>query len=125
MFAAGPPTRSGWHYFISGYVALVDPDTVGVTVAAFLRVRLDKQDDRECYLMSGDDDYQIRVLVGSLREFEDFLRHRLTRVKGVANVTTSFALRPVIYKTALPNSEMAIRDGSSLEGRTLIPGSRR
>ena len=103
---------------ISGYVALVDPDVVGLSVAAFVRVRLDQQDDRhlaafeaavsdfpevmECYLMSGDADYQMRVLVGSLREFEDFLRHRLTRVKGVANVTTSFALRPVIYRTALP-----------------------
>ncbi len=34
--------------------------------------------------------------------FEDFLRHRLTRIAGVAQVTTSFALRPVVYKTALP-----------------------
>lgn len=40
--------------------------------------------------------------VGSLRKFVDSQRHRLTRAKGVANVTTSFALRPVIYKTALP-----------------------
>ena len=103
---------------ISGYVALVDPEVVGLSVTAFVRVRLDQQDDRhlaefetavadfpevmECYLMTGEADYQLRVLVGSLGAFEDFLRHRLTRVKGVANVTTSFALRPVIYKTALP-----------------------
>ena len=98
--------------------ALVDPETIGLSVTAFVRVRLDQQDDRhlaefeaavadfpevmECYLMTGEADYQLRVLVGSLGQFEDFLRHRLTRVKGVANVTTSFALRPVIYKTALP-----------------------
>jgi Lrp/AsnC family leucine-responsive transcriptional regulator len=56
----------------------------------------------ECYLMTGEADYQLRVLVKSLTQFEDFLRHSLTRVPGVANVTTSFALRPVIYKTALP-----------------------
>ena len=103
---------------ISRYVALVDPETIGLSVTAFVRVRLDQQDDRhladfeaavadfpevmECYLMTGEADYQLRVLVGSLGQFEDFLRHRLTRVKGVANVTTSFALRPVIYKTALP-----------------------
>ena len=103
---------------ISRYVALVDPEAVGLSVTAFVRVRLDQQDDRhlaefeaavagfpevmECYLMTGEADYQLRVLVGSLGAFEDFLRHRLTRVKGVANVTTSFALRPVIYKTALP-----------------------
>lgn len=103
---------------IARYVALVDPETIGLSVTAFVRVRLDQQDDRhladfeaavadfpevmECYLMTGEADYQLRVLVGSLGQFEDFLRHRLTRVKGVANVTTSFALRPVIYKTALP-----------------------
>ena len=52
--------------------------------------------------MTGEANYQLRVLVGSLGEFEDFLRRRLTRVKGVANVTSSFALRPIIYKTALP-----------------------
>ncbi len=103
---------------IARYVALVNPESVGLSVTAFVRVRLDQQDDRhlaefeaevadfpevmECYLMSGDADYQLRVLVGSLSQFEVFLRSRLTRVKGVANVTTSFALRPVIYKTALP-----------------------
>ena len=52
--------------------------------------------------MTGESDYQLRVLVRSLTRFEEFLRNSLTRVPGVANVTTSFALRPVIYKTALP-----------------------
>lgn len=101
------------------YVALVDPNAVGLGVTAFVRVRLDAQDDRhlaafesaiaeipevmECYLMTGEADYQLRVLVGSLGEFEDFLRHRLTPIAGVAQVTTSFALRPVVYKTALPD----------------------
>jgi Lrp/AsnC family leucine-responsive transcriptional regulator len=103
---------------IQRYVALVDPEAVGLGVTAFVRIRLDQQDDRhlalfeaavaefpevmECYLMTGEADYQLRVLVGSLGEFEDFLRRRLTRIKGVGQVTTSFALRPVVYKTALP-----------------------
>jgi len=103
---------------ITRYVALVDPDKVGLGVTAFVRVRLDQQDDRhlaafeekitefeevmECYLMTGEADYQLRVLVGSLGDFEDFLRHRLTRIQGVAQVTTSFALRPIVYNTALP-----------------------
>ena len=106
---------------IQRYVALVDPVAVGLGVTAFVRVRLDQQDDRhlaifeeavsnfpevmECYLMTGEADYQLRVLVGSLGEFEDFLRHRLTRIAGVGQVTTSFALRPVVYKTALPTRE--------------------
>ena len=103
---------------ITGYVALVDPVTVGMSVTAFVRIRLDRQDDRhlaafedavagfpevmECYLMSGEADYQLRVLVPSLAAFEDFLRFKLTRIPAVAEVTTSFALRPVVYRTALP-----------------------
>ena len=102
---------------ITGYVALVDPEAVGLGVTAFVRVRLGEQDDRhlaifeetvtqfpevmECYLMTGESDYQLRVLVGSLGEFEDFLRHKLTRIAGVSQVTPSFALRPVVYRTAL------------------------
>jgi Lrp/AsnC family leucine-responsive transcriptional regulator len=103
---------------ISGYVALVDPDAIGLGVSAFVRVRLSQQDDRhlatfeeaiagfpevmECYLMTGEADYQLRVLVASLAEFEDFLRYKLTRIDGVSQVTSSFALRPVVYRTALP-----------------------
>lgn len=103
---------------ISNYVALLDPNAVGLGVTAFVRVRLDAQDDAqlarfeaaiaefsevmECYLMTGDSDYQIRVLVGSLQEFEDFLRQKLTRLPGVSQVTSSFALRPIVYRTALP-----------------------
>ncbi|MGC4110312.1 MAG: Lrp/AsnC family transcriptional regulator [Nocardioides sp.] len=103
---------------ISRYVALIDPEQVGLGVTAFVRVRLDQQDDRhleafeaavsgfpevmECYLMTGDADYQLRVLVDCLTTFEDFLRNRLTRIEGVSQVTSSFALRPVIYRTALP-----------------------
>ncbi|EJU09947.1 MULTISPECIES: Lrp/AsnC family transcriptional regulator [Sphingomonadaceae] len=103
---------------ITRYVALVDPETVGLGVTAFVRVRLDQQDDRhleafetaimqfpevmECYLMTGEADYQLRLLVPSLGTFEDFLRNRLTRIEGVSQVTTSFALRPVVYRTKIP-----------------------
>lgn len=106
---------------ITGYVALVEPDAVGLSVTAFVRIRLDQQDDAhlaafeaalaslpevmDCYLMTGEADYQLRVLVGSLGEFEDFLRHKLTRVKGVSQVTTSFALRPIVNRTALPGRQ--------------------
>jgi Lrp/AsnC family transcriptional regulator, leucine-responsive regulatory protein len=109
---------------ITGYVALVDPDMVGLGVSAFVRVRLSQQDDRhlaifeeaigafpevmECYLMTGEADYQLRVLVESLAVFEDFLRHKLTRITGVSQVTSSFALRPVVYRTALPLSQRSV-----------------
>lgn len=103
---------------LSGYVALLNPAALGLNVTAFVRVRLDEQGDRrlaafeaaiaelpevmECYLMTGESDYQLRVLVGSLGEFEEFLRRKLTRIEAVSQVTSSFALRPVVYRTALP-----------------------
>ena len=103
---------------IKGYVALVDPAIVGLGVTGFIRVRLDRQSDHhlaefeqavarfpevmECYLMTGDADYQLRVVVSDLAAFEDFLRQKLTKIEGVAQLTTSFALRPVVYKTGLP-----------------------
>lgn len=103
---------------ISGYVALLDPATIGRSITAFIRVRLDRQQDSglaafeaaiaacpevmECYLMTGEADYQVRVLVASMADFEDFMRHRLTTIPGVGQVTSSFALRPIITRTALP-----------------------
>ncbi len=113
---------------ISGYVALLDPMALGLDVTAFVRVRLSEQGDRhlavfeaavaslpevmECYLTTGEGDYQLRVLVGSLAEFEDFLRHKLTPIEVVAQVTSSIALRPVVYRTALPTSRRrAVRRG--------------
>lgn len=103
---------------IRGYVALLDPLMLGLAVTAFVRVRLKEQGDRhlsdfedairaipevlECYLMTGDADYQLRVLVRSLSDFEDLLRYKITPLKVVAQVTTSFALRPVIQRTELP-----------------------
>lgn len=103
---------------IRNYVGLVDPAALGLQVTAFVRVRLDGQDDRrlgafeqaiaefpevmECYLMTGESDYQLRVLVASLAEFEDFLRQKLTRIAGLSQIISSFALRPIVYRTAIP-----------------------
>ena len=87
---------------IRGYAALVDPAKLGLAVTAFVRVRLDQQDDHhlamfeeaitrfpeimECYLMSGDADYQLRVLVETLGAFEDRRRraghHQLRAAPG-------------------------------------------
>lgn len=103
---------------IKGYVGLVDPEAVGLSVTAFVRVRLDRQDDKhlvvfeatiaqipevmECYLMTGECDYQLRAVFPSIAEFENFLRHKLTPIPGVSQVTSSFTLRTVAYRTALP-----------------------
>lgn len=103
---------------ITGYAALLDAKSVGLSVNVFMSVSLSTQNEKslkdferaaalrpevmECYLMTGESDYQLRVLVASLAAFEDFLRQKLTRITGVSQVTSSFALRPVVYRTAIP-----------------------
>ncbi|HRX89102.1 MAG TPA: Lrp/AsnC ligand binding domain-containing protein, partial [Steroidobacteraceae bacterium] len=56
----------------------------------------------ECYLMTGDSDYLIRVVVPDVRALEQFIVHGLTKIRGVANIRSSFALKQVKYTTALP-----------------------
>lgn len=103
---------------ITKYVALADADVLGLTTTAFIRVSLLRQDEdalngfeaqvadwpevMECYLMTGSSDYQLRVVTFDLSSFEAFLRNRLISARGVANIQTSFALKPVIYRTELP-----------------------
>jgi DNA-binding Lrp family transcriptional regulator len=103
---------------IKGYVALVNPSIVGMHMNIFVRVSLERQTEEiidtfeaavrdraevmECYLMSGDTDYHLRVIVPNLEAYEQFLKNHLTRIPGVANIKSSFALRQVTYRTALP-----------------------
>ncbi len=103
---------------IKGYVTLVDAEAVGLPVSIFVNVTLEKQAERaletfekdiraqpevmECYLMTGDFDYLLRVVTSDLQAYERFLMKHLTRVPGVASIKSSFALKQVAYRTALP-----------------------
>lgn len=103
---------------IGDYVALVNPEAVGMTLTVFVRVSLERQTEdyldrfeaaikrcpeiMECYLMTGEVDYQIRVVVPNLESYESFLKSTLTRIPGVASIRSSFALKQVSYTTSLP-----------------------
>jgi len=56
----------------------------------------------ECYLMSGEFDYLLRVVVADMADFERIHKTELTRLPGVARVNSSFAIRTVQRKTGLP-----------------------
>jgi Lrp/AsnC family transcriptional regulator, leucine-responsive regulatory protein len=56
----------------------------------------------ECYLMTGDADYLLRVVVPDMQSPERFVVQWLTKIPGVSNIRSSFALKQVRYKTALP-----------------------
>ena len=58
----------------------------------------------ECHLMTGDADYLIRVAVPDMAALERFILENLTRIPGIKNIKSSFALKQVKYKTALPIS---------------------
>ena len=56
----------------------------------------------ECYLMTGDSDYLIRVAIADMSALEKFILEQLTPIPGVEKIRSSFALKQVRYKTALP-----------------------
>jgi len=103
---------------VRGYVALLEPGAVGLPVSVFIQVTLERQVEQalelfeqtiaarpevmECYLMTGDADYLLRVVVADVAAYERFLKEHLTRIPGVSSIKSSFALNQVKYRTALP-----------------------
>ena len=103
---------------IRKHVTLLDPSAVGLPVSVFVNVSLERQVEKalqrfesailtrpevmECYLMTGDADYLLRVVCADLVAYERFLLDHLTQIPGVASIRSSFALKQVKYSTALP-----------------------
>ena len=103
---------------IERYVTLVNAKAVGLPITVFATVALEKQVEpalesfekavmerpevMECNLMTGELDYLLRVVVPNLVAYERFLMDHLTRIKGIASIKSSFSLKQVSYKTALP-----------------------
>ncbi len=103
---------------ISRYVALVDPPALGLKMNVFIQVSLERQESAalarfeqavshfeevmEVYLMTGDEDYLLRIVVPDIQALERFILDHLTKIQGIKNIRSSFALKQVKYKTALP-----------------------
>jgi Lrp/AsnC family leucine-responsive transcriptional regulator len=103
---------------IQRYVALADPKLLGLGLNVFISISLKTQSREalaeferriaehdevmECYLMTGDSDYLIRVAVADIAALERFILNQLTPIPGVEKIRSSFALKQVRYKTALP-----------------------
>ena len=103
---------------ITRYVALLDPETVGATVSVFIQITLEMQSESildkfeatirklpevmECYLMTGDFDYLLRVVVKDTFALKDFILDKLTNAPGVSTIRSGFALKQVKFETALP-----------------------
>jgi Lrp/AsnC family transcriptional regulator, leucine-responsive regulatory protein len=108
---------------IARHVTLLDAKRLGLTVSVLVQVTLEKQIEpaletfekairerpevMECYLMTGDADYLLRVVVPDVQSLERFIVDYLAKIPGVASIKSSFALKQVKYKTALPLPERA------------------
>ncbi|CAN5787529.1 Lrp/AsnC family transcriptional regulator [soil metagenome] len=107
---------------ISGYVALLDPEGVGLALTAYINVRLEKHSDVhkrspmdafrasvqvwpevvECSSLTGDMDYLLRVLVSDMAHYSRFVMETLLKHPSVQDCKTSFVLDTIKRTTALP-----------------------
>jgi Lrp/AsnC family leucine-responsive transcriptional regulator len=104
--------------YITGYRALVDAKAIGLSLMALIHISMDQHTPErfdhfetaiskipevmECLLITGHDaDYQLKVVVTGMDAYQELLLNRITRIKGVTGVHSSFVLRQVVNKTAL------------------------
>ena len=103
---------------IRQYVALLDAQQLGLHLNVFISISLKQQtraaleafeaaicaheEVMECYLMTGESDYLIRVVVPDMVALERLIIEQLSPMKQVEKIRSSFALKQVRYKTALP-----------------------
>lgn len=104
--------------YIRDYVALLDPRKVDRRTTVFVEITLLGQSDEildafekavaripnvlECHLMAGTADYILKVVTIDSDDFALIHRQHLSRLPGVAQMQSSFALRTVFKTTALP-----------------------
>lgn len=105
---------------IKGYAAIVDQKKVGLPISAFASIKLERQREEDldrfeevvarwpevldCYLMTGQRDYLMRIVAADLEAYERFIKDKLTRLENIASIETSFALGQVKRSEVLPLS---------------------
>ena len=104
---------------IRGYRALLDAKKLGLSLMALIHISMDRHTPErfenfeaeinaipeviECLLITGQDaDYQLKAVVHDMDAYQELLLNRITRIPGVTGVHSSFVLRRVVDKTALP-----------------------
>ncbi|NOR35721.1 MAG: winged helix-turn-helix transcriptional regulator [Woeseiaceae bacterium] len=103
---------------IERYVAMVSQSKAGIPGDVLVHIGLHREEQSElaafeeavrnipevmeCYLMTGEFDYLLRVVVADMADFERIHKDELTRLPGVARVNSSVAIRTVLKRTALP-----------------------
>jgi len=103
---------------ITGYKAMVDQSKLGYPITVFVSVELERQSTEDLqnfekavqgfkevvqgYIMTGSQDFMLRVVASDLLSYEQFLQEKLGRVKGIRTTRSRFALRSIIPDGRLP-----------------------
>ncbi len=103
---------------VRSYAALLNQKAVNLPINAFIFITLEKKSAdcieefekrirelpgiMECYLMTGGEDYLVRVVAPDLEWYERFMKKDLTRIPGIKDVKSSFAVTQAVSRTALP-----------------------
>jgi Lrp/AsnC family transcriptional regulator len=103
---------------IKGRAVILDPDALNLSITVFAHIKVKQHDEDtlevfersararpeivECFSMSGDSDFLLRIVTGSVSEYEQFLKRTLLHLPGVGSVNSSFALKCVKFTTMLP-----------------------
>ena len=112
---------------IDRYVAILSEKALGRGITVYVQVTLDNQkretlvafeeavetvpEVMECYLMSGDADYLVRVLVRDANDYERVHREVLSGLPGVARLVSSFTIRRVFSRTTMPVPDEVVVKG--------------
>ncbi len=103
---------------LKGYTAVVDQVLCGLSMNVFLSVRLEKPDKQimqnfenavsqldevlECYLMTGNRDYLLKVISNDLKSYEAFIRDKFSNLPGISSIESSFAFGHVKQQQFIP-----------------------
>ena len=104
--------------YIDGYSARISEAAVGKPISVFVSISMDRQNQEElaafeaaiasapqivsCFMLAGEVDYLLRVVVADVQEFQIFLDKVLRPIPGMKRISSSFALKPVIQRTMPP-----------------------
>jgi Lrp/AsnC family transcriptional regulator, leucine-responsive regulatory protein len=109
---------------ILGRVALLERKKLGLEITALIQIGMDRHtperfaafedavsrypEVQHCFLITGQAaDYLLQVVVPDMDAYQEFLLRRITRLEGVSSVHSSFVLRRVVDRTALPLTYLA------------------
>ena len=104
---------------IAATVVKLSPEMLGLDLTVLIHIRMDRHtperfdnfeasvkgysEVQECYLITGQEaDYQLKIIVPNMDEYQRFLLEKITRIEGVIGVHSSFVLRKAIDSTAVP-----------------------